>query len=185
MDDSKIIELFFDRSEQAISELMLKYEKAARRIAFHVLNDAKDVEECLNDTWLQVWNSIPPARPSSLHAYVFKIVKNISLNRYHANVAKKRNSFYDLALDELEGDVPALETVETKFDAQELAAQLSQFLKNLSYKDRYLFTRRYWYGDPVSEIAEQSDLSTNAVSIRLYRIRKQLQKYLQREGVIE
>ena len=185
MNDHDIITLFFERSEQAVAELILKYESDVKSIVFHVLRDEKDVEECVNDTWLQIWNTIPPARPDSLCAYVCRIAKNISLNRYHANTAKKRNSIYDAALDELENNVPALACVESEYDAKELTEHLNRFLKKLSYDDRYLFLRRYWFGDAVSEIAERMHISTNAASIRLYRIRRKLQGFLKREGMME
>lgn len=184
MDDAIIIELFFERSEQAIAETIQKYEKTAESIAFHVLKDAKDVEECLNDTWLQLWNTIPPARPDSLPAFISKIARNVSLNRYHANTAQKRNSSYDAALDELEYGVSALETVETEYEGKELAAYLNHFLSKLPYDDRYLFVRRYWFGDPVSDIAEQMHISANAASIRLHRLRKRLQAFLRKEDMM-
>ncbi len=185
LNDHDIITLFFERSEQAVAELIFKYESDVKSIVFHVLRDEKDVEECVNDAWLQIWNTIPPARPDSLCAYVCRIAKNISLNRYHANTAKKRNSIYDAALDELENNVPALASVESEYDAKELTEHLNRFLKKLSYDDRYLFLRRYWFGDAVSEIAERMHISTNAASIRLYRIRRKLQGFLKREGMME
>ena len=184
LEDCEIIDLLFERSEQAITELILKYETAVRKVAFHVLGDSQDVEECVNDTWLQVWDTVPPQRPNSLGAYSCKLAKNISLNRYHANTAQKRNSFYDAALDELEGTVPALASVETEYDAKELAEYINRFLKGLSYDDRYLFLRRYWFADTVSEIAGEMRLSPHAVSVRLSRVRKKLQRYLKKEGMI-
>ena len=184
MKDCEIIDLLFERSEQAITELILKYETAVRKVVFHVLGDPQDVEECVNDTWLQVWGTVPPQRPESLGAYSCRIAKNISLNRYHANTAQKRNSYYDAALDELECAVPALASVETEYDAKELAEYINRFLKGSSYDDRYLFLRRYWYADTVSEIAREMRLSNHAVSVRLFRIRKKLQSYLKKEGMI-
>ena len=155
-----------------------------RKVAWNILGDPRDVEECANDSYLQVWNSIPPQRPRHLGAFVCRIARNMSLNRYHANTARKRNSFYDVALDELEETVPALSTVETEYDARELAAYLDRFLRDLSYDDRYLFLRRYWYGDPASEIAAQMGLRPHTVSVRLFRIREKLQDYLQKEGML-
>ena len=108
----------------------------------------------------------------------------MSLNRYHANTARKRNSFYDAALDELEQSIPALATVETEYDARELAEYVNRFLKGLSPGDRFLFLRRYWYADPVPEIAAAMGLKPHAVSVRLSRIRKKLQSYLKKEGMI-
>lgn len=184
MKDHEIIDLFFERSEQAITELILKYGAAIKKVASNILKNAQDAEECANDTYLQVWNLIPPQRPKYLGAYSCRIARNICLNRYDANTAEKRNSYYDAALDELEGTVPALATVESEYDAKELAGYVNRFLKGLSYDDRYLFVRRYWYADSISQIAEAMNLKPHAASVRLFRIREKLQKYLQKEGMI-
>lgn len=182
--DHEIIALFFERSEQAVAELILKYETAIQRVASNILGDPQDIEECVNDAYLQIWNSIPPQRPQSLGAYACRVARNVSLNRYHANTAQKRNSYYDAALDELEGALPALSDVETELEVKELAAYISRFLRELPYDDRYLFLRRYWYAEPVSEIAKTLRLSPHAVSVRLFRIREKLQRYLKKEGML-
>ncbi len=184
MNDTEIIALFFDRSEQAVPELISRYGGACRRVISHVLGSPQDIEECANDTWLQVWNSIPPQRPRCLEAFVCRIARNMALNRYHANTAQKRNSYYDAALEELERTIPALDCVETVYDARELATYISRFLRSLPYDDRYLFLRRYWYADPVSAIADAMGLRPHAVSVRLSRLRKRLQKYLKEEGML-
>lgn len=185
MKDQQIIDLFFERSEQAIAELAGKYGAAVRGIALNILRSIQDAEECANDTYLHVWNRIPPKRPQYLGAYTCRIARNLSLNRYRANTAGKRNSQYDAALDELEETVPALETVESLYDARELADYINRFLKELSYTDRFLFMRRYWFGEPVSQIAEEMGMKPHAASVRLFRIRQRLQDYLCREGMIE
>ena len=182
--DHKIIDLFFERSEQAITELVDKYGRSIRSVAWNILNNPQDVEECSNDTYLQVWNLIPPNRPKSLGAYVCRIARNLCLKRYHANTAQKRNSYYDVALQELEETVPALSTVETDLEARELTRYLNRYLEQLDSKDRYLFLRRYWYGDGVGEIAQNLNTTPHAVSVRLFRLREKLQFYLQKEGMI-
>lgn len=182
--DHEIIDLFFERSEQAIQELILKYGAAIKNVASNILKDAQDVEECSNDTYLQIWNRIPPTKPKYLGSYSCRIARNISLNRYYANTAQKRNSYYDVALDELEGTVPALGTVETEYDAKELARYLSLFLKGLSCVDRYLFMRRYWHGDSMTKIARELHMTPHNASVRLFRLRQKLQNYLQKEGLI-
>lgn len=184
MKDHEIIDLFFERSEQAITELTAKYGAAIRKVASNILQDPQDVEECANDTYLQVWNRIPPQRPQYLGAYSCRIARNICLNRYHANTAEKRNSYYDAALEELEETIPALNTVESEYDAKELAAYINRFLKELSYDDRYLFVRRYWYADSVSRIAGNMGIQPHAASVRLFRLREKLQAFLQKEGMI-
>ena len=184
MKDHDIIALFFERSEQAITELTLKYGAAVRKVASNILKDALDAEECVNDTYLQVWNRIPPTVPKYLGAFTCRIARNLSLTRHYANTAQKRNSYYDVALEELEDTIPALSTVETVFEAKELTRYLNAFLGGLSREDRLLFLRRYWYGDSVSQIAEDLKRTPHAVSVRLFRLRQKLQNYLQKEGML-
>lgn len=185
MQDHEIIALFFERSEQAITELMGKYGAAIKNVASNILKDAQDAEEAASDTYLAVWNRIPPTKPKYLGAYSCRIARNLSLKRYYANAAEKRNSYYDVALDELEETIPALSTVESTYDAKELTGYLNQFLKGLSKDDCYLFMRRYWYGDRVGEIAENMKVTPHKVSVRLFRLRQKLQEYLTKEGMIE
>ncbi len=184
MKDHEIIALFFERSELAITELINKYGAAIKNVASNILKDAQDVEEAANDTYLTVWNRIPPTKPKHLGAYSCRIARNLSLKRFYANTAEKRNSYYDVALDELEETIPALSTVESMYDAKELTQYLNQFLKDLRREDRYLFMRRYWYGDRISDIAENLNISTHKTSVRLFRLRQKLQSYLKKEGMI-
>ena len=183
--DHEIIDLFFERSEQAITELIVKYGGAVKNVAWNILNNPQDVEECANDTYLQIWNRIPPTRPEHLGAFVCRVARNLCLKRYHSNTAQKRNSYYDVALQELEETIPALSTVETDLEAKELTGYLNRFLARLKPEERYMFMRRYWYGDGVSQIAQQLQLTPHTVSVRLFRLRQKLQTYLQKEGMIE
>ena len=184
MKDHEIIALFFERSERAITELINKYGAAIKNVASNILKDAQDAEEAANDTDLTVWNRIPPTRPKYLGAYSCRIARNLSLKRFYANAAEKRNSYYDVALDELEETIPALSTVESTYDAKELTVYLNRFLKNLSKEDRYLFMRRYWYGDKIGDIAENLNVTPHKASVRLFRLRQKLQDYLKKEGMI-
>lgn len=181
--DHEIIDLFFERSERAITELITKYGAAVKNVVSNILRNAQDVEECESDTYLQVWKSIPPIRPKYLGAYVCRIARNVSLDRYHANTAKKRNSFYDTALEELEDTIPALDTVESEYEARELRVYLNRFLREQSRDDRYLFLRRYWYGDGIRQIADTMGITPHKASVRLFRLRQKLQTYLQKEGM--
>ena len=122
LDDSKIVELFFERSEQAIIELSKKYGPLCGKIAFNILNSVDDEEECVNDAFLAVWNAIPPQRPEHLGSYVCRVVRNLALKKYHSNTASKRNGEYDVALDEIEEFIPSPSSVEDELDARELAA---------------------------------------------------------------
>ena len=125
MEDQKIIELFFARSEQAIAQLQNKYGNRCLRVAGNILNNRLDAEECVNDAYLAVWNSIPPQKPNPLLTYVCHIVRNLSIKKYHANSALKRNSHYDIALDELEECIQTNETVENELAVKELAGAIN------------------------------------------------------------
>lgn len=183
MDDDRIIELFFARSEQAITELSRKYGTVCRRVAENILNDRRDAEECLNDAYLAVWNTVPPRRPDPLLSYVCRIVRNQALKRYHANAARKRNSVYDAALEELAECLPAAGSPQEAAEAKEIAGIINAFLETLDPGSRILFVRRYWHADSIGELAEAFRLSKHAVSVRLSRIRKALRKRLEEEGV--
>ena len=182
MEDYRIIELFFGRQEQAIMELSEKYGNLCHKIAMNILNNRQDAEECVNDTYLASWNTIPPQRPEPLRMYVCRIVRNLSIKKYHSNTALKRNSFYDVALDELEACIPSAATLEDAFDAKELAERINRFLGTLDEKDRIMFVRRYWFSDSVSEIAAKFQMSSHNATVRLSRIRKKLEKFLLKEG---
>lgn len=185
MEDSQIIALFYERSEQAIVELSEKYGAAVRKTAANILQDRQDVEECINDTWLGAWNTIPPQRPNPLAAYVCRIARNLALKKYHNNTAHKRNSSYDLVLDELAECIPSSVNIEDGFTAKEISAAISRFLDTLEYDDRFAFVRRYWFADDVSDIAAMMDQKSHRVSVRLYRTRERLHRYLKKEGLLE
>ena len=184
MTDEEIIDLFFERSEQAISELAKKHGSAVSRVALNILNDEEDAKECVNDTWLGTWNSIPPNRPDPLRTYVCKIARNLATKRYHANSAKKRDGQYDLALDELAECVPDGSNVEDAVAAKELAEIINRFLDTLSYEDKFVFMRRYWYADSLADIAKMAGMSYNSAAVRLHRVRGKLKKLLLKEGVL-
>ena len=184
MEDSKIIELLFDRSEQGIAELSEKYSPACRRIAENILNNQSDAEECVNDAFLAVWNTIPPQKPDPLYSYVCRIVRNIAIKKYHANTAKKRNSYYDVALDEIKECFQSSQSVENEVESLEIAMEIDRFLETLDKQSRVLFVRRYYYSDSIEALANTFKTSRHNVSVRLSRIRKILKKHLIREGVL-
>ena len=184
MTDTEIINLFFERSEQAIEELAKKHGSAVAGVARNILGNAQDAEECVNDTYLGAWNAIPPHRPNPLRTFVCKIARNLATKKYHSNTADKRNSQYDLALDELEEYLADESSVEEAYEAKELAEAINGFLATLSYSDRFIFTRRYWYSDPVQDIAKMADSTPNSVTVRLFRIREKLKRYLVKEGLL-
>ena len=184
LEDHEIIALFLERSEQAIAELERKYGAAVRKTASNILSSKQDVEECANDTYLGVWNSIPPQNPNSLIAYVCKIARNLATWKYHSNTASKRNGQYDLVLDELEECIPSTVNVETDYEEKEISAAIVRFLDTLGYEDRFCFLRRYWYADSVTDLAAMTENSANCISVRLFRLREKLKKTLIKEGFL-
>ncbi len=183
MEDSQIIDLLFERSEQAIAVLSEKYEKLCRKTAVNILRNEEDVRECLNDVWFAVWNAIPPHSPDNLKAFLLRIVRNTAVKRYHANTAVKRNSFYDVALQELADCLPDTNDVEQVLAGTELENLINSFLATQKSENRIIFVRRYYFSDSIPQIAERMHLSQNNVSVRLNRIRKALRTFLEKEGV--
>ena len=183
MDDSKIVALFFERSEQAIVELSKKYGAVCHRVAENILNDRLDAEECVNDAYLGVWNTVPPQKPDPLLSYVCRIVRNLALKKYHRNTAQKRNSIYDVALEEIAGCLPASFSVEDEVAAKETAGLINSFLGTLDPQSRIMFVRRYWHADSIEDLAALFHKSRHYISVRLSRIRKALKQYLETEGI--
>ena len=183
LDDSEIIELFFERSEQAIVELSKKYGFVCNNIANNILNDRFDAEEVVNDAYLGVWNTIPPQRPNPLLSYLCRVVRNLAIKKYRSNTAAKRNSTYDVSLDELENCFPSSNSVEDEFNAKELARVIDDFLETLDEENRIMFVRRYWHAASLQELAELFHTSRHNISVRLSRTREKLKKYLIKEGV--
>ena len=184
MDDKRIVGLFFERSERAIVELSEKYGATCIRIADNILNNRSDAEECVNDAYLALWNTMPPESPDPLFAYVCRIVRNLALKKYRSNTAAKRNSYYDVALDEIEDSFPSSSSVEEEAEAKETARAMGAFLESLDKESRIMFVRRYWYADSIEELASLFGTSRHNVSVRLSRIRKKLKKHLVKEGVL-
>lgn len=185
MEDKEIIGLFYERSEQAIGELALKYGRLVRRVANNILNDAEAAEECENDTYLACWNSIPPEYPQQLTSYVCRIARNKAISLHRAASAQKRNSLYDVSLDELEDCLIGFGSAEDELQAKELGEAINRFLGSLKAEDRLMFMRRYWFSDPVSEISKRLKTSENRVSVRLFRIREKLRRFLKKEGSLQ
>ena len=184
LEDDEIVALFYARSEQAVTELSKKYGALCKTIASHILNNDLDAEECVNDAFYAAWTSIPPQNPNPLKAYISRITRNLAIAKYHKNTAKKRNSIYDVALEELAVCIPTRFDVETELAGKELAHSLENFLDTLDKESRVMFIRRYWYSDSISEIAERVSLSNNHVTVKLSRIRGKLRKYLEKEGFV-
>jgi len=183
MEDLQIIQLFFDRSEKAIEELSSKFGKYCNTIAYNILSDFSDSEECVNDTWLKVWNSIPPQKPECLKAFVGKITRNAALDCLdRKNSIKRGSGQIGLALDELDEVVGKNSDPSENLQAEELTKALNAFLEKLPSEKRRLFMRRYWYFDSVKDMARDFSMSEAKVKTTLFRIRQQLKEELQKEG---
>ena len=180
MDDKQIIRLFFERSEQAITELSLKYGNLCMKIARSILNDHQDAEECVNDAYLGAWNSIPPQSPDPLRSYICRIVRNRSLKKLRTNSAIKRGSQFEVSLSELEDCIPD-NSMDEQLSISELSAQINAFLAALPKEDRLMFVKRYWFSESISELADAFGITENNVSVRLSRMRGKLHQYLNRK----
>lgn len=184
MDDSKIIELYMDRSEQAISETAIKYGRYCHCIAYNILRNDEDSEECVNDTYLRTWNAIPPKHPNRLQTFLGKITRNLSLNKWEKQSAEKRGSGQiPLVLDELTECIPADKTAERMVDDLLIKEVLNRFLNDLSGDARRIFVRRYWYISSVKEIAKEYGISESKVTVTLFRTREKLKTVLEKEGI--
>lgn len=182
MRDETIIELYFARDEAAIWHTSEKYGAYCLKIAYNILLDVFDSEECVNDTWLRAWGAIPPTRPSILSSFLGRITRNLAIDRYNAKNAGKRGGRVAESLDELEECVGSPE-VEDALSAEELGGMISRFLKGESQLARCIFVRRYFYQAEVAEIARKYGISVSNVKTTLHRTRKKLALYLKKEGV--
>ena len=186
MDDNRIIDLFWKRDESAIEEAAAVYGRYCRKIAFNILGNEEDTQECLNDTWLGAWNSIPPARPSCLSAFLGKIARNMAISKYRAGHALKRTGDRVAeSLDELgECAASVSNNVEESVDKKALETAINRYLESVSEKQRRLFVRRYFYMDSVAEIAGMYGLGQSDVKVTLMRMRRSLKKVLEDEGLM-
>ena len=183
MDDNSIIQLYWDRDDQAITATAEKYGRYCKAIARNILESEEDAEECVNDTYLGAWNAMPKHWPEELAPFLGKITRNLSFNRYKCNHAQKRGGGeMALVLEELGDCVSDNDDVEQAMDRQELVRVIGEFLMSLSAKKRSIFLRRYWYAESVSEIACDCGMPQNTVSKTLERARKQLRTYLCERG---
>ena len=183
MDDQDIVQLYLDRDQHAIAETAVKYGNYCTSIAANILGNQEDAEECVNDTYLNAWNSIPPHRPRLLAAFLGKLTRNLSFNRYKKNRADKRGGgSLPAVLDELADCVSGSDSVDDQFEYQELVTAINEFLGALPAKKRIIFLRRYWFSDSVSDIADRFGMKENAVSMTLRRLRFQLRDHLTKRG---
>ena len=182
MEDSQIIGLYFKRDEDAISETEGKYGAFCHGIALNILSISADADECVNDVYLQAWNSIPPQKPDKLGAWLGKVVRNIAFNLWKKNHRQKRYAGMEQLLSELEDCIPSPIPVEREMEEQELTGAINAWLVSLPKNDRILFMRRYWNGETVAALAQENGMSPANMAKRMYRLRKNLKSKLEKEG---
>ena len=183
MEDKQIIDLYWSRSEKAISETDIKYGKLCLRLALNILLNQEDAKECINDTYLGAWNAIPPQYPISFRAFISRITRNLALKKYEYISAKKRNPKAVISLSELEDCISGSDTPEEKLENSGIEKAISDFLRSLDYNERNIFLRRYWYFDSIEDIAKRFNISGSKATSMLFRTRKKLKTYLQKEGI--
>lgn len=185
MDDDKIVDLYWERSERAIIETDLKYGHLCKSIANNILANEEDAKECVNDAYFGAWNAMPVQRPKKLMPFLGRIIRNISLDRYDYNNAQKRSKNLEIILSELEDCLSRPgDNTESKYEEGEIARAISNYLRTIAKINRNIFIRRYWYSEPVKQIAAGYEMSESKVKSLLLRERKKLKKYLEKEGII-
>lgn len=183
MEDEAIVQLFFERSQDALVMTAQKYERLFYRIAGNILCDPRDAEEAVEDAYLRLWNSIPPNCPVRFQAYAVKLCRNAALDILRRNHRGKRDNRGDILFSELDACLPSPEEIDARLEEKELAALINRYLRTLDSASRQLFVRRYFFQEPLEALARDLRLSEHTVSARLYRIRKGLKKHLKKEGV--
>ena len=181
MDDRLIVDLYFARSEKAISETDKKYGRYCRYIASNILHSDTEAEECVDDAYMNTWSAIPPERPNSLRAFVGRITRNLALNRYEHKRAQKRYAGIEAALDEIEELISAPE--ESIVDTMALRDSINEFLGRITRKSRIIFVKRYWYLASIKEIADEIGASESSIKVSLHRTRCELKEFLEKKGI--
>lgn len=184
MEDFKIIDLYWQRDERAISQTAEKYEVYLKSISYNLLHVAEDVQECVNDTYLTAWNSIPPKRPAVLKTWLGRVVRNLSLKKWNHDHALKRYNGIDVIFEELSECIPSEDTVEKTVEGIELANAVNRWITGLKKKDRTLFVARYWYGMSIKELAKRSGIRENNLTQLMYRLRSDLKNFLEKEELV-
>lgn len=185
MEDREIVELYWRRDEQALAETAERLGGYCLTIARSVLGDEEDARECVNDAYLAVWNAIPPHRPENLAPFVGKLVRRISINAMEKRDAAKRGGGQgEVVLEELEECLSSGDSVEARIENAELERALRCFVNTLRPKERQIFVCRYWYMDPVADICERFGWSESRVKTLLWRTRKKMKRFLEKEGLL-
>ena len=183
MEDAAIVALYWQRDQQAVSASAEKYGPLCHSLSYNILASRQDAEECVNDTWHRAWDTMPPQRPSSLRAYLCRIVRNLSIDRWRARYSQKRGEGMESLVLELEDCVPAVPSAEEQWESSQITAAVERWLNTLPGAERRLFLARYWYGEPVKELAARLGGKPNQTAQQLRRLRLSLRQALEEEGV--
>lgn len=183
VEDKKIVDLYWERSEAAISETEKKYGKYCHYIAFSILHSEEDSDECVNDAYLAAWNAMPPHKPNRLASFLGKLTRNLAINRYVHNRAQKRSAPTELILDEVGEFIPDSDGSRPIADEIALKDAINSFLSSLKKRERILFIRRYWYLCSVESLARDLNMSVSNVKVTLLRTRGKFKAYLENEGI--
>ncbi|MBR1860832.1 MAG: sigma-70 family RNA polymerase sigma factor [Lachnospiraceae bacterium] len=183
MEDSKIVDLYWARDERAITETSVKYSRYLKKVAFNILADNGDCEECENDTYMRAWNAMPDDRPELLSSYLARIIRNLAIDIFRKrNSMKRKDSEYALSIDELDEMIPSGSTVEQEVEGKLLSGAISDFLRTRKAEKRNIFISRYFYCDAIKDIAENAGMKEVSVRSVLLREREALREYLKKEG---
>jgi RNA polymerase sigma-70 factor (ECF subfamily) len=183
MEDFKIVDLYWERSERAISETRTKYERMLSGISYSLLRSEEDAEECVNDTYLSAWNSMPSDRPIYLGAYLSKIIRALSIDKFRSKHSKRRGGFEELC-EELDECIPDTSSIQSQYENGQLAKTINRFIEELPEEKRVIFVRRYFYSDSVEQIAKRMGFTSSKVKTSLFRMREELRQILEKEDML-
>ena len=183
MEDFKIVDLYWERSERAISETRTKYERMLSGISYSLLRSDEDAEECVNDTYLSAWNSMPSDRPIYLGAYLSKIIRALSIDKFRSKHSKRRGGFEELC-EELDECIPDPSSIQAQYENGQLARAINRFIAELPEEKRVIFIRRYFYSDSVEQIAKRMGFTSSKVKTSLFRMREELRQILEKEDML-
>ena len=183
MEDFKIVDLYWERSERAISETRTKYERMLSGISYSLLRSDEDAEECVNDTYLSAWNSMPSDRPIYLGAYLSKIIRALSIDKFRSKHSKRRGGFEELC-EELDECIPDPSSIQAQYENGQLARAINRFIAELPEEKRVIFIRRYFYSDSVEQIAKRMGFTSSKIKTSLFRMREELRQILEKEDML-
>lgn len=182
MEDGKIVELLYEHDEIGLDEAKKKYHRLLLNLAYGILRNEEDSEECLNDTYLKIWKVIPPHKPNFFKAFICKIDRQIAIDKYRYNHSKNRGD--GVSLNDLDYDISIGDKTEDKIREKELIGKINEFISKLDIESQVLFVRKYFFFEDVDDLSNMFNISTNYINVKLFRIKKRLKEYLEKEGYI-